>query len=80
MATTKLFTITVTESKAISYIANPDKTDNGRLICTHCCSENPAQASRDLRRSERTVQAKARYSHSTLFRVLHRGKSLPIGL
>lgn len=48
MATTKLFPITATESRAISYIADPEKTNNGRLIFTHCCSENPAQASKDF--------------------------------
>ena len=48
MATTKLFPITVTERKAISYIADGSKTDNGRLISTFCCSSDPAQASRDF--------------------------------
>ena len=48
MATTKLFPITATERKAISYIADGSKTDNGRLISTFCCSSDPAQASRDF--------------------------------
>ena len=48
MATTKLFTIKTTEVKALAYIANPEKTDGGRLIFTYGCSPNPAQASRDF--------------------------------
>ena len=48
MATTKLFPITATERKAISYIADGSKTDNGRLISTFCCSSDPAPASRDF--------------------------------
>ena len=48
MATTKLFAIKTTEVKALAYIANPEKTDNGRLIFTYGCSSDPAQASRDF--------------------------------
>ena len=48
MATTKLFAIKTTEVKALAYIANPEKTDDGRLIFTYGCSPNPAQASRDF--------------------------------
>ena len=48
MTTTKLFPITATERKAISYIADGSKTDNGRLISTFCCSSDPAQASKDF--------------------------------
>ena len=48
MATTKLFAIKTTEVKALAYIANPEKTDGGRLIITYGCSPNPAQASRDF--------------------------------
>lgn len=48
MATTKIFPITASETKALTYIANPEKTDNGRLILTSGCSENPIQASRDF--------------------------------
>lgn len=44
MATTKIFPITATEAKALAYIANPDKTDNGRLILTSGCSNDPYQA------------------------------------
>ena len=48
MATTKLFAIKTTEVKALAYIANPEKTDNGKLIFTYGCSQNPLQASRDF--------------------------------
>ena len=33
---------------ALNYIANPDKTDNGRLIITQGCSSDPLQASYDF--------------------------------
>lgn len=48
MATTKISPIKVTEPKALAYIANPEKTDNGRLIFTSGCSSDPNQASRDF--------------------------------
>lgn len=48
MATTKIFSITTTESKALAYIASPSKTDNRRLIATHYCSGDPYQASREF--------------------------------
>lgn len=48
MAATKIFPITATEAKALAYIANPEKTDNGRLIITSGCSTDPNQASRDF--------------------------------
>ena len=48
MAITKLFAIKTTEVKALAYIANPEKTDGGRLIFTYGCSSDPAQASRDF--------------------------------
>ncbi len=48
MATTKIISIRVTETNALTYIANPDKTDNGRLIHTFGCNKNPVQASRDF--------------------------------
>lgn len=48
MAATKIFPITATEVKALAYIANPEKTNNGRLIITSGCSTDPNQASRDF--------------------------------
>ena|GEM_PF-4194862 len=49
MAATKIFPITATEVKALTYIANLEKTDNGRLIVTSGCSSEPNQASKDFR-------------------------------
>ena len=49
MATTKIFPITSTEVKAISYIADFSKTDNGKLIYAHGCSKMPIQASKDFK-------------------------------
>lgn len=48
MATTKIFPITSTEVKAISYIADFSKNDNGKLIYAHGCSKMPTQASKDF--------------------------------
>ena len=48
MAATKLFSIRTSEAKALAYIANPEKTDNGRLIYTSGCSTDPNQASKDF--------------------------------
>ena len=48
MATTKIVSIRATEAKAIAYIANPEKTNNGKLIYTNGCSNNPYEASRDF--------------------------------
>ncbi|MDE6834646.1 MAG: relaxase/mobilization nuclease domain-containing protein [Ruminococcus sp.] len=48
MATTKIFPIRVTEVAAITYIADNEKTDNGKLIYTFGCDKNPVQASKDF--------------------------------
>jgi len=48
VAITKLHPIYSTEAAALRYIANPEKTDGGRLIFTNGCSTNPTQASRDF--------------------------------
>ena len=48
MATTKIFSISADDLAALNYIANPDKTDNGRLIITQGCSSDPLQASYDF--------------------------------
>ena len=45
MATTKIFSITADDLAALNYIANPEKTDNGRLIIIEGCSSDPLQAS-----------------------------------
>jgi len=54
MAVVKLHGISVSESKALNYIANPEKTDNGRLIYAMGCSTNPNQASRDFEQIRQT--------------------------
>lgn len=50
MATTKIISIRSTEADAIAYIANPEKTDNGRLIYVNGCPKNPYEASKDFER------------------------------
>ena len=50
MATTKIFPIRVTETATITYIADDEKTDNGRLIYTFDCDKNPVQAAKILHR------------------------------
>ena len=48
MAVTKIHSITATESKAISYIVNPEKTANGLYVFSYGCDKNPAQAHQDF--------------------------------
>ncbi|MBR1383438.1 MAG: relaxase/mobilization nuclease domain-containing protein [Ruminococcus sp.] len=48
MATTKIFSVSVDELASLKYIANPEKTDNGRLIITEGCSSDPEQAHHDF--------------------------------
>ena len=48
MAATKIFPVKATEVKALVYIADPEKTENGKYILTSCCSRDPYQASRDF--------------------------------
>ena len=48
MATTKIFSISADDLASLNYIANPNKTDNGRLIITQGCSSDPLQASYDF--------------------------------
>lgn len=49
MVATKLHSITSTEAKAIAYIVNPEKTDNGRLVYSYGCNADPSEASRMFR-------------------------------
>ena len=52
MATTRIMQLHIgkgrTESRAISdlsdYVANPQKTDNGKLITSYACDSRPADA------------------------------------
>lgn len=48
MATSKIKAIKSTLKKAIDYIANPDKTADGRLIYTHGCSVGTADQEMEL--------------------------------
>ena len=47
MAATKLFPITATEVKALKYISDFQKTENGK----HICSKNPTEASHNFERT-----------------------------
>ncbi|MCQ2470384.1 MAG: relaxase/mobilization nuclease domain-containing protein, partial [Ruminococcus sp.] len=42
-----IFSVSVDELASLKYIANPEKTDNGRLIFTQGCSSAPEQAHLD---------------------------------
>ena len=46
MATTKIFSIHEDVEGSLAYIANPEKTDNGRLVYAFGCSEKPSRAAR----------------------------------
>lgn len=48
MATTKIFPIHEDVEGALAYIANPEKTDNSRLVYVFGCSEKPSIAARDF--------------------------------
>ncbi|MBR3046268.1 MAG: relaxase/mobilization nuclease domain-containing protein [Oscillospiraceae bacterium] len=48
MATTKIFPIHADVEGALAYIANPEKTDNGRLVYAFGCSEKPSRAAKDF--------------------------------
>ena len=48
MATTKILPIHEDVEGTLAYIANLEKTDNGRLIFTQGCSADPEQAHRDF--------------------------------
>lgn len=44
MATTSVHSIYVTQSKALEYIINPEKTENGLLVDSFACSNDPKLA------------------------------------
>lgn len=48
MAATAIHPITATEAKALAYIANPDKTQNGTLIASFACSNDPNLAAQNF--------------------------------
>lgn len=45
MATTSVHSIYVTQTKALEYIINPEKTKNGMLVSNYACSNDPKIAS-----------------------------------
>lgn len=55
MATTSLHSITSTQARAIAYIINPDKTENGLLVQSYMCSENPDEAEKDFIRIQKSI-------------------------
>ncbi len=48
MSVTKIHSITATETKALMYIVNPEKTDNGRLVFSFGCDKHPSAAHSDF--------------------------------
>ena len=48
MSVTKIHSITATEIKALTYIVNPEKTDNGRLVFSYGCDKHPSAAHDDF--------------------------------
>ena len=48
MAATKIFLIHTTLGESLDYIANPEKTDNGRLVYGYMCSDDPKKAVKDF--------------------------------
>ena len=48
MATTKIFPIHEDVEGSLAYIANPEKTDNGRIVYAFGCSEKPSRAAKDF--------------------------------
>ena len=58
MATTKLHQIKNTEDRAISYVMNGDKTENGVLVFCHQCSNDPLQAAKDFKSVREMFQSR----------------------
>ena len=48
MAATKIFPIHADLEGSLAYIANPEKTDNGRFVYAFGCREKPSRAARDF--------------------------------
>ena len=48
MATTKLHQIKNTENRALGYVMNDKKTENGNLVYSYSCSKDPLQAAKDF--------------------------------
>lgn len=48
MATTKLHQIKNTESRAIAYVINGDKTEKGVFVHCYMCSKDPLRAAKEF--------------------------------
>ena len=48
MAVTKIHSINSTETKALTYIVNPEKTQGGELVTSYACSKIPSEAHADF--------------------------------
>ena len=48
MAATKIIEIKQTVGHALRYIADPEKTENGRNVLTCMCSHDPSKAAEDF--------------------------------
>lgn len=55
MATTSIHSITTTQVRALAYITNEDKTDNGVLVSSFMCSEDPDKAEDDFMRIQNNI-------------------------
>lgn len=55
MAATSLHPITATQARAIAYIINPDKTEQGSLVQSYMCSEDPDKAEKDFLRVQQNL-------------------------
>ena len=65
MATTSIHSISTTVVRALSYIANKGKTENGSLVQTYACSDNPDEAEKDFMdtRSRKNARGKVLAQH-----------------
>lgn len=55
MATTSLHSVIATQARAIAYIINPDKTEQGALVQSYMCSEDPDEAEKDFLRIQKSL-------------------------
>lgn len=55
MAATSIHPITATQARAVAYIVNPEKTEQGIYVQSYMCSQNPDQAEKDFLHIRNTV-------------------------
>ena len=58
MATTKLHQIKNTEGRAIAYVMNGDKTEEGILVHSYLCSKDPLQAAKEFQTVREMFQSR----------------------